>query len=155
MKAGSKRRRSRAEIERDKLLNAQREREVQEKLSQFAQMQMELSEYKRLDVNRQILSDSYIYLQKKGLLKQNSQGQTVCVDDFQEAEALRLQIAEDARIAAQMQREMQAQPSFTPDPERQKSSLMLEEGEAEYNKQIQAKSGNQNTLQSSSNAPQN
>ena len=74
MKAGSKRRRSRAEIERDKLLNAQREREVQEKLSQFAQMQMELSEYKRLDVNRQILSDSYIYLQKKGLLKQNSQG---------------------------------------------------------------------------------
>jgi len=74
MKAGSKRRRSRAEIVRDKLLNAQREREVQEKLAQFAQMQMEISEYKRLDVNRQILSDSYTYLQKKGLLKQNSQG---------------------------------------------------------------------------------
>ena len=155
MKAGSKRRRSRAEIVRDKLLNAQKEREVQEKLAQFNYMQQRIKQLELFEGDRQNLSDAFQHLKSKGLIKQEFNGNFSAVNSYEEAEKIRKQVEEDQKIASQMQNDMQAQPGFTPDPERQKSSLMLEEGEAVYNQQIQPKFGNETTLKSSSNAPQN
>ena len=56
----------------------------------------------------------------------------VVAQSFEEVQQLRKQIEEDEAMAAKMQAENQQTPGFAPDPERQRSSLMLEEGDAAF-----------------------
>ena len=94
MKAGSKRRRSRAEIVRDKLLNAQKEREVQEKLAQFNYMQQRIKQLELFEGDRQNLSDAFQHLKSKGLIKQEFNGNFSAVNSYEEAEEIRKQVEE-------------------------------------------------------------
>ena len=118
MKSGSLRRRSRIQIAEEKKQEALQKAETQAKLAQYAQMEAKVAELEQFAHNRQMFIDGFHVLKSKGLLK-NTDGNTFeVVASFEESEALRKQIADDEKVASQMQKQFDTTPGFGPDPER-------------------------------------
>ena len=81
-------------------------------------MEAKIAELEQFAHNRQMFIDGFHVLKSKGLLK-NTDGNTFeVVASFEESEALRKQIADDEKVAIQMQKQFDTTPGFGPDPER-------------------------------------
>ena len=131
MKAGAKRRRTKQDIIDEKRAQQKKQNDIEVKLLRighieeaYEKQQAQLMEYK---VSSDNLTFHMKELHKQGLIKQLNNGQLSHVESFEEAEALRLQIAEDQRIAEEMQSQMQQTPVGGPDASRMRASLQLEE----------------------------
>ena len=89
MKASAKRRRTKAEIEEEKLDTMKKEQEIREKLAAWEQMEAALEESERKNDKLRRQSESMKQIYEDGLIKKDDSGSYVVVDDPTEQEQIK------------------------------------------------------------------
>ena len=89
MKASAKRRRTKAEIEEEKLESMRKEQEIRQKLEAWEQMEAALEESERKNDKLRRQSESMKQIYEDGLIKKDDAGSYVVVDDPAEQEQIK------------------------------------------------------------------
>lgn len=125
-KASAKRRRTKLEIEEDKLREEAQKFEVELKLKKFAEMEQQVSKMQEQIQNHQILLNQASSLYDQGLLKQVEDGTWLAVDSFQEQQALLAQRQQEAQKSKQHEQQVNVNPSPQIDSSSQRDNQQLE-----------------------------
>ena len=103
MKATAKRRRSKKQIAEEKEEEERRQREIDQKLARFEEMEQAAKKVMDHEASAKEVKDMIQNLRNSGLIKADVEGNLYPVDDFEEAQALKRQRYEDERTAERMQ----------------------------------------------------
>ena len=126
MKASAKRRRSKKQIEEEKLQEELHQREVERKMQAFDEMQQKMNSLQG-DVGQvKEAQDFLAQLKENGLLYAGADGNIVASESLEQVQQLKRQRLDDSQTSEQIQRQLAQQNDQGPDEERRKVGQQLE-----------------------------
>ena len=126
MKAGAKRRRTKEEIRQEKLAEAHRITDIEQKVQQFERMQAELDELRAGRDQFANAEAAVQNLQANGMVRFLEGNQIQPVQSWEENQQLLQQMAEDQALAERIAQENQQLQQNTPHRERRRAGNQLE-----------------------------